>query len=85
MGVAWYINDSLIPELIVTRGRTYTFLVEGGRDFNDLHNYHPFYITNSSSGGRLLNAPDQQKVRKEIYVGKLWKRQQFTSISSNLS
>ena len=30
-GVAWYINDILIPEIYVERGETYTFLVEGGK------------------------------------------------------
>lgn len=31
-GIAWYLNDLLIPELYVQRGQTYTFLVEGGND-----------------------------------------------------
>lgn len=31
-GIAWYINDQLIPEIYVERGKTYTFLVEGGDD-----------------------------------------------------
>lgn len=31
-GIAWYLNDLLIPELTVERGQTYTFLVEGGND-----------------------------------------------------
>lgn len=31
-GIAWYLNDLLIPELYVERGQTYTFLVEGGDD-----------------------------------------------------
>jgi hypothetical protein len=30
-GIAWYIDDLLIPEIYVERGETYTFLVEGGR------------------------------------------------------
>lgn len=29
-GIAWWINDKLIPEITVERGQTYTFLVEGG-------------------------------------------------------
>jgi hypothetical protein len=29
-GIAWYINDMLIPEIYVERGQTYTFVVEGG-------------------------------------------------------
>lgn len=31
-GIAWYLNDLLIPELYVERGQTYTFVVEGGDD-----------------------------------------------------
>lgn len=31
-GIAWYINDLLIPEIQVVRGETYTFIVEGGND-----------------------------------------------------
>ncbi|KAH9632954.1 hypothetical protein HF086_002776 [Spodoptera exigua] len=31
-GIAWYINDQLIPEIYVERGKTYTFFVEGGDD-----------------------------------------------------
>jgi hypothetical protein len=29
-GIAWYINDQLIPEIYVERGESYTFWVEGG-------------------------------------------------------
>ena len=28
----WYINGLLIPEIYVVRGKTYTFVVEGGDD-----------------------------------------------------
>lgn len=31
-GIAWYVNDLLIPEIEVVRGETYTFIVEGGSD-----------------------------------------------------
>jgi len=31
-GIAWYLNDLLIPELYVERGQTYTFMIEGGKD-----------------------------------------------------
>ena len=31
-GIAWWINDLLIPEIWVERGQTYTFMVEGGDD-----------------------------------------------------
>lgn len=62
-GIAWYLNDTLVPELTVERGRTYTFLVYGGNNPNVASNYHPFYITNSSNGGRLLNTEAERKVR----------------------
>lgn len=29
-GIAWWVNDLLIPEIYVERGQTYTFVVEGG-------------------------------------------------------
>ena len=44
------------------RGETYTFTVEGGNDPSDPSNYHPLYITDSISGGRLQNTPQQQAV-----------------------
>ena len=31
-GISWYINGLLIPEIYVVRGKTYTFVVEGGDD-----------------------------------------------------
>jgi hypothetical protein len=31
-GIAWYLNDLLIPELVVERGQTYSFIIEGGND-----------------------------------------------------
>ena len=61
-GIAWYINGTIVPELVVERGRTYTFLVYGGDNPADDSNYHPFYITDSRNGGRLLNEPDERKV-----------------------
>ena len=61
-GIAWYINGTLVPELVVERGRTYTFLVHGGDNPDDDSNYHPFYITDSRNGGRLLNEPNERKV-----------------------
>ena len=36
--------------------------MEGGDDPDDPSNYHPFYITNSISGGRLQNTQQQQMV-----------------------
>ena len=64
-GIAWYINNTIVPELVVERGRTYTFLVYGGAVPADSSNYHPFYITDSVNGGRLLNTPQERTVRSE--------------------
>ena len=61
-GISWYLNDTLIPELVVERGRTYTFLIYGGDNSTDETNYHPLYITDSESGGRLLNTPEERMV-----------------------
>ena len=63
-GIAWFINGNLIPELVVERGLTYTFIVYGGDDPSDAGNYHPFYITDSRTGGRLLNTQEEKDVRK---------------------
>ena len=67
-GIAWYINNTLVPELVVERGRTYTFLVYGGNVPADDSNYHPFYITNSMNGGRLLNSAQERMVCQYIQV-----------------
>ena len=61
-GISWYINGTLIPELVVERGKTYTFIIEGGNDTNDLSNYHPFYISDSIGGGRLQNTEEERAV-----------------------
>lgn len=59
-GIAWYVNETLIPELNLKRGVTYTFVVEGGNDPSDLANYHPMYITSSSNGAILRTTePDE--------------------------
>ncbi|UYV60882.1 hypothetical protein LAZ67_1002664 [Cordylochernes scorpioides] len=62
-GVAWWINGRLIPELVVVRGKNYTFIVEGGDDPTHQASYHPFYITNNPRGGvaqnpSLINTPE---------------------------
>ena len=61
-GISWYINGTLIPELVVERGKTYTFIIEGGNDTNDLSNFHPFYISDSIGGGRLQNTEEERAV-----------------------
>lgn len=61
--VAWYINDTLAPELVVRRRRTYRFVVEGGNNSADQSNYNPFYITNSPHGGILNKTASERSVR----------------------
>ena len=62
-GIAWYVNGTIVPELVVVRNRTYTFLIHGGDNAGDSSNYHPFYITDSVNGGRLLNNQQQRMVK----------------------
>ena len=50
-GIAWYVNDLLLPVIEMERGTTYTFLVNGGNVETDSANYHPMYLTTSISGG----------------------------------
>ena len=66
-GIAWYLNETLIPHLIVERGYTYTFISEGG-NITDQSNFHPLYITDSKSGGREANSPAQQD-SETVYAG----------------
>ncbi|XP_011136070.1 protein Skeletor, isoforms B/C isoform X2 [Harpegnathos saltator] len=67
-GIAWYINDLLIPEITVERGQTYTFIVEGGNDPSNPARYHPFYITNSPEGGFGQKNKDEQE-QQMIFAG----------------
>lgn len=67
-GIAWYLNDLLIPELVVERGQTYTFIVEGGDKPAQPAKYHPFYITDSSEGGYGQKTDAEQK-RQIVYAG----------------
>ncbi|XP_064398268.1 protein Skeletor, isoforms B/C-like isoform X4 [Halichondria panicea] len=55
-GIAWYLNGILIPELVVQRGSTYTFIVEGGENPSVESAYHPLYITSSMTGSRISDS-----------------------------
>lgn len=66
-GISWYLNDLLIPELHVRRGETYTFIVEGGNEPQQPARYHPFYITDSSTGG--IGQSDGQPSTEKYYAG----------------
>ncbi|CAG9759702.1 unnamed protein product [Ceutorhynchus assimilis] len=59
-GISWYINGLLIPEINVVRGKTYTFIVEGGNDPEVSAKYHPFYISNDSIGGYGYKTPEER-------------------------
>ncbi|XP_062537926.1 protein Skeletor, isoforms B/C isoform X1 [Armigeres subalbatus] len=67
-GIAWYLNDMLIPEVYVERGKTYTFIVEGGDDETQPAKFHPFYITDSPEGGFGQNTGTQQE-RETVFAG----------------
>jgi len=63
-GIAWYINGLLIPEIHVVRGKTYTFVVEGGDDPEFAAGYHPFYITDDPEGGyEFKTAEERRQIR----------------------
>ena len=61
-GIAWYINDELIPIITVKRGVTYTFDIYGGDDDRLPASYHPFYITDDPDGGYAQLSPQEQQV-----------------------
>ncbi|XP_049277508.1 protein Skeletor, isoforms B/C isoform X3 [Anopheles funestus] len=67
-GIAWYMNDMLIPEIYVERGQTYTFIVEGGDEMTQPAKYHPLYITSSSEGG-YGQLSEAKRRRETVYAG----------------
>ena len=70
--LAWYINGLLAPELTLTRGEKYTFEVFGGsletNGTSDTDGSHPFYITNSPSGGRLRNQGQVSGLQRLVMI-----------------
>lgn len=66
-GISWYINGLLIPEINVVRGKTYTFVVEGGFDPEVPAKYHPFYITDDPVGGYEYKTAEEKKVSVLAY------------------
>lgn len=67
-GISWWINDQLIPEIVVERGQTYTFLVEGGDDSTQGARYHPFYITSSAEGG-FGQKTEKEQLHENVFAG----------------
>ena len=60
-GIAWYINDVLIPEVYVERDTTYKFIINGGNDPVNSAKNHPFYLTTSQDGGYIQLDADKRK------------------------
>lgn len=67
-GIAWYVNGLLIPELWVERGKTYTFIVEGGNDPENSAKNHPLYITSDPGGGYEHKSTADRKVER-LFAG----------------
>lgn len=67
-GISWYINGLLIPEIYLVRGKTYTFVVEGGLDPDVPAKYHPFYITDDPIGGYEYKTDEEKEVRLLITI-----------------
>jgi hypothetical protein len=67
-GISWYINGLMIPEIYVVRGKTYTFVIEGGNDPDSTAAYHPFYITDDPEGGyEFKDKAQRRKVRELVW------------------
>lgn len=67
-GIAWWINDMLIPEIFVERGQTYYFTVQGGNDHTNSARYHPLYITDSPEGGFRQKTSEEQR-QERVFAG----------------
>ncbi|XP_070063130.1 protein Skeletor, isoforms B/C isoform X1 [Drosophila virilis] len=67
-GISWYINGLLIPEIHVVRGKTYTFVVEGGNNPDIPAKYHPFYISDDPVGG-YEHKREEEKKAVRIFAG----------------
>ncbi|XP_077522766.1 protein Skeletor, isoforms B/C-like [Amblyomma americanum] len=81
-GIAWWINEELIPILHVERGKTYKFIVEGGTDPSLPSKYHPFYITDSSTGGGSKEeAAKLGKPGHQLYAGVVLDSQNKPNVS----
>ena len=68
-GIAWYLNGSLIPEIYVLRGTQVTFNVNGGNVPSVASNYHPFYLTSSSTGGIMNELDLGNPITETVYAG----------------
>ena len=66
--VVWWINDRLLPEIYVERGKTYYFRVQGGDNPSREESYHPLYVTDNPEGGYIRKTPNERRV-ETIYAG----------------
>lgn len=60
----------------MVRGKTYTFVVEGGHDPDVPAKYHPFYITDDEVGGYEHKSDEEKSVSFNLvsilFNGLLW-------------
>ncbi|KAJ8687168.1 hypothetical protein QAD02_022962 [Eretmocerus hayati] len=68
MGLAWYINGQLAPELYLRRGLTYNFKVYGGNNPHSANLYHPLIITDEPHGG-FDRMDDNAQARVRVLAG----------------
>ena len=55
----------------MVRGKTYTFVIEGGNDPDQPAAYHPFYITDDPEGGYEFMTPEQRRKVQYLYKSSL--------------
>jgi DOMON domain len=60
-GIAWYLNDFLIPVVEMRRGTKYTFMISGGNTPQSNSEFHPMYLSTSPSGGFAQMSPTERK------------------------
>ena len=68
-GIAYWIDDKLIPEIHVKRGNNYTFVIETGDDPSKQAKYHPMYITNNREGGGGQRLQELNTPQHQVYAG----------------
>ena len=66
--VCWWVNNKLLPEIYVERGKTYSFRVQGGDGHQHQLLNHPLYITSDREGG-YGNKNQYERERETIYAG----------------
>ena len=66
-GTALYVNGLMAPDLVLERGKTYTFVVETGIGSDPDQTFHPVYFTSDPSGGHQLKSDFEAKVRRASF------------------